>query len=80
MGGVNPPQGNHGNWFHSYHDKLSRGASYGAVVSSINQDFTQDMSQVAKHNNQVELSDNFEYQHLLKKTCYDHNFCGYGKL
>jgi len=45
--------------YDAYHDKLTRGASYGAVVSSINQDFTKYMSQVAKHQNQEELSDNF---------------------
>nr|XP_045595605.1 piwi-like protein Siwi isoform X2 [Procambarus clarkii] len=45
--------------YDAYHDKMSRGASYGAVVSSLNQPWTRYLSQVARHFNQEELTDNF---------------------
>ncbi|XP_042859394.1 piwi-like protein 1, partial [Penaeus japonicus] len=45
--------------YDAYHDKATRGASYGAVISSINQAWTRYLSQVGRHTNQEELTDNF---------------------
>ncbi|KAK4314293.1 hypothetical protein Pmani_014444 [Petrolisthes manimaculis] len=45
--------------YDTYHDKGTKGASVGAVVSSLNQQWTKYLSQAARHNNQEELTDNF---------------------
>ncbi|XP_064106512.1 piwi-like protein Siwi [Macrobrachium nipponense] len=45
--------------YDTYHDKRTRGASYGGIVSSINQSWTRYFSQVSQHRNQEELTNNF---------------------
>ncbi|KAG7164425.1 piwi-like 2, partial [Homarus americanus] len=45
--------------YDTYHDKATRGQSYGAVVSSTNQTWTQYLSQVSCHSSQEELTNNF---------------------
>lgn len=45
--------------YDTYHDKGTKGASVGAVVSSLNQQWTKYLSQAARHSNQEELTDNF---------------------
>ena len=55
--------------YDAYHDKTTRGASYGAVVSSLNPSWTRYLSQVGKHVNQEELTDNFEAGVRSKLAC-----------
>ena len=45
--------------YDAYHDSLRKGSSYGAIISSLNSNWTKYHGQVSQHSSKEELSNNF---------------------